>query len=57
MIPFCTSGSSGIGSSVDNLHRLAGQATWLSGRRFGGGASRSEVAAWVKSLGLEITAG
>ncbi len=52
IVPFCTSGSSGIGSSAANLHSLAGSATWLDGQRFGAGASRSAVEAWVNGLGL-----
>lgn len=56
VIPFCTSGSSGIGSSASNLHRLADQAEWLSGRRFGSSASRNDMIEWVNSLGLGIHA-
>lgn len=56
VIPFCTSGSSGIGSSASNLHRLADQAEWLSGRRFGSSASRNDMIEWVNSLGLSIHA-
>lgn len=56
IIPFCTSGSSGIGSSASNLHRLAEQAEWLSGRRFGSSASRNDMIEWVDSLGLGIQA-
>lgn len=52
IVPFCTSGSSGIGSSAANLHDLADGATWLDGQRFSGGASRSEAEAWVNSLGF-----
>ncbi|WP_325199985.1 flavodoxin [Oscillibacter sp.] len=55
IVPFCTSGSSGIGSSATNLHFLAGSATWLDGQRFSGGASRSTVEAWVNGLGLTLT--
>lgn len=55
IVPFCTSGSSGIGSSASNLHSLAGNATWLEGRRFSGGASRSAVESWVNGLGLALT--
>lgn len=55
IVPFCTSGSSGIGSSASNLHSLAGNAAWLNGQRFGGGASRSTVESWVNSLGLTLT--
>ena len=55
IVPFCTSGSSGIGSSASNLHSLAGNAVWLDGQRFGGGASRSAVESWVNGLGLTLT--
>ena len=55
IVPFCTSGSSGIGSSATNLHSLASGATWLNGQRFGGGTSRSAVETWVNGLGLTLT--
>ena len=54
IVPFCTSGSSGIGGSLDDLHALAPEATWLDGQRFSGGASQDEVAQWVDSLGLDF---
>ncbi|MDE6107102.1 MAG: NAD(P)H-dependent oxidoreductase [Oscillospiraceae bacterium] len=54
IVPFCTSGSSGIGSSATNLKGSAGSSTWLSGQRFGGSASFSTVETWVKGLGLEF---
>lgn len=50
VIPFCTSGSSGIGNSGKNLEANAGSGTWLSGERFGGGASEDELRAWIGSL-------
>lgn len=56
IVPFCTSGSSGIGSSATNLHSLTDGATWLNGQRFGGGTSRSTMIQWVNGLGLDITA-
>lgn len=40
IVPFCTSHSSGIGSSDTDLHALAAGADWLSGRRFAGGTSK-----------------
>ena len=52
IVPFCTSGSSGIGSSAENLHALAPNANWLSGQRFSGSASQEEAAAWVEELEL-----
>ena len=54
IVPFCTSGSSGIGSSASNLHNLASNAIWLNGQRFSGGASRSTVKTWVNGLGLTL---
>ncbi|MBU5626120.1 S-layer homology domain-containing protein [Oscillibacter sp. MSJ-2] len=52
IVPFCTSASSGIGSSATNLHSLADDANWLSGQRFSGSASQSSVESWVNGLGL-----
>ena len=52
VIPFCTSGSSPIGSSAQDLAAMAGTGEWLEGRRFAGGTAASEVAAWVDGLGL-----
>ena len=54
IVPFCTSGSSGIGSSASNLHALASTATWLDGQRFSGSASRSTVESWVNGLDLAL---
>lgn len=52
VVPFCTSGSSPIGSSGQNLADLAGGGDWLPGARFAAGASDAEIAAWVDGLGL-----
>lgn len=58
IVPFCTSASSGVGSSSTNLHDLAPDANWLSGQRFSGSDSQSAVASWVDGLDLpEIVAG
>ncbi len=54
IVPFCTSGSSGIGPSVENLSKSAPEAVWLEGRRFGGSASRETAADWVRGLDLEL---
>lgn len=51
MIPFCTSGSSGIGRSGRNLEEKAGSGNWLEGARFAGSASEDEVRRWIDSLG------
>lgn len=52
IVPFCTSGSSGIGSSATNLEQLTDGADWLSGKRFNGSDSQETVMEWVNSLGL-----
>lgn len=56
IVPFCTSGGSGVGSSAENLERLTSGATWLSGTRLNGNASHSSVVEWINSLNLHITA-
>lgn len=48
MIPFCTSGSSGIGSSGDNLKANAGSGDWKDGERLTG----SDVQGWIDGLNL-----
>jgi flavodoxin len=50
VIPFCTSGGSGIGRSGKDLEQLAGTGTWLDGARHSGGISEDELKAWVDSL-------
>lgn len=52
IVPFCTSGSSGIGASATDLHGLAPSTSWLSGRRFSGTVAASELAEWVSELSL-----
>ena len=52
VIPFCTSSSSGIGSSGKNLEELTDGAQWLEGMRFGGGDSEEDVQAWIVGLDL-----
>ncbi len=50
MIPFCTSASSGIGRSGQNLAQRAGSGTWLDGKRFSGGVSEADLRAWIEGL-------
>ena len=52
IVPFCTSGGSGIGSSAENLHGLAPDADWEDGRRFSSGTTREELAGWLDGLQL-----
>ena len=53
IIPFCTSGSSGVGSSAFNLQKLTGESTvWLDAKRISNGSSAEDIWAWAESLGL-----
>ena len=53
IVPFCTSHSSGIGSSADNLHPLCDDSViWLEGKRFAGGTSKKEIQKWLGDIGL-----
>lgn len=54
IVPFCTSGGSGMGSSATNLEQLTSGATWLEGQRLNGGDSQDTVMEWVKGLGLDL---
>ena len=52
IVPFCTSGGSGIGSSATNLEQLTSGATWLEGQRLNGSDSQDTVMEWINELGL-----
>lgn len=54
IVPFCTSGGSGMGSSANNLEQLTSEATWLEGRRLNGSDSQETVMEWVNGLGLNL---
>lgn len=54
IIPFCTSSSSGIGSSDTNLHSLASDAEWLAGRRLSSNVTREDVTSWLGEIDLSI---
>ncbi|WP_303016244.1 flavodoxin [Holdemania massiliensis] len=52
IVTFCTSQSSDIGSSSQNLHTLAENADWLDGRRFAAGTSKQELEEWLGEIGI-----
>ena len=54
VVPFCTSHSSGIGSSDTDLHRLAAGAEWKQGRRFSGNESKETIEKWIESMNLNL---
>ena len=49
IIPFCTSGSSGISASVSNIQALVPDSTMVEeGRRFSGSSGAAEVVRWAE---------
>lgn len=50
LIPFCTSASSGFGSSDATLQEIASNANWLEGKRFPSNASSEEIQAWLQEF-------
>ncbi len=54
VVPFCTSASSGAGSSARNLQALAGDgAVWLDVKRIDNGSGTDDIRDWVLGLGLK----
>ena len=47
VIPFATSGGSGLGDSAANIQKLAKGAKIVNGKRFSGSASAEELKAWA----------
>lgn len=54
IVPFCTSGSSGIGSSDTDLHDLAGDAEWIKGTRLSSNVTQADISAWLGDIGVNI---
>ena len=52
VIPFCTSVSSPIGESGNELAAIAGTGNWLEGERFSNQSTDEEIAEWLESLHL-----
>lgn len=52
IIPFCTSGGSGISGSESELHELAENASWIEGRRLSGSDSETSVKNWLDTIDL-----
>jgi flavodoxin len=51
VIPFCTSGSSGIGSSATELKSLAkNKGKWLDGTRFASSVKDKDISEWLSAL-------
>lgn len=54
VIPFCTSASSGIGTSALNLEKAVNQGTWMEGSRFSGNSTKNEVERWIADMGISL---
>jgi len=55
IVPFCTSASSGIGTSAENVHSsVSDGGVWLDGDRLESNSSREDIAEWISSLGLGV---
>lgn len=54
IVPFCTSSSSGIGSSDTDLHALTVGAEWLRGTRLARNVSEADISAWLGDIGVNI---
>ena len=50
MIPFCTSGGSGIGRSGKILEENAESGKWMDGKRFSGNVSEAELREWISQF-------
>lgn len=49
VVPFCTSGSSGLGTSDKDLHSSAPKAQWKAGRKFDARSSKKDIESWLRS--------
>ena len=50
VVPFCTSGGSGLGPSGSNMQALAPGAKVVAGKRFSSGVSEAELKKWAESV-------
>lgn len=52
IVPFCTSGSSGIGDTAKRMQEIVRNGVVLEGKRFPSNVSANELKTWADSLGL-----
>lgn len=50
IVPFCTSSSSGIGNSVNELKKLNSTGSWKDGKRFPSNVPVNDIEKWIKTL-------
>jgi len=54
IVPFCTSGGSGIDGSVSGLEQLTDGANWMEGKRLSKNDSQETIMEWVNGLELNL---
>ena len=52
IVPFCTSGGSGIDPAPQDMQKLVPNAKVLAGQKFNFGASKASIKKWLNSLNL-----
>ncbi len=52
VVPFCTSGGSGISASVNTIKNLEPNATVLDGKKCNGNDTQNAITGWIDGLGL-----
>ncbi len=52
VIPFCTSGGSGISQSMNDLKSYNSNINWKDGQRFSGSTSNSNISSWINGLDI-----
>ena len=52
IVPFCTSGSSGIGDTAKRMQEIVRNGVVMEGKRFPSNVSVNELKTWADSLGL-----
>ncbi len=56
IVPFCTSASSGVGSSAKRLHELcSGETIWMDGTRFSAGTDEEAIIKWIDEMQQAMT--
>ncbi len=50
IIPFCTSGSTGISGSLSTLKNYNKNVNWIDGKRFSSSATEDEIKNWINGL-------
>lgn len=52
VIPFCTSGGSGISQSINTLKEYNENINWVEGRRFSNTSTKEDVQSWINELNI-----